>query len=316
MKKLIPALCMLLVAACLMGTSTYAWFAANTHVTADGMQVKAAADGGLAIATYTGVRGTAETAANAAAPTANDFKAAVTAGWANIANDATVKPTSNNKGTWFSAAASDASNYIGSNYQNVTSDTTSYYQKTKFQIKSLDQSADAEYTLKVTDVTVSLKEGETLSSEALNKSIRVAIHVKATDQWYYFAPAYTSTAALYYTNSITFVDSTEQAKDADGNLLYYTDETKTTTTTTATAYIAYVKVPDRLQYGVSTNNTITCGSTGLSTAIYGELDTTPIDIDVYVYYEGEDENCNSNNAANVNTLEVEIRFTATKNVAP
>ena len=39
-KKLIPALCMLLVAAVLMGTSTFAWFSMNTQVTATDMMVK------------------------------------------------------------------------------------------------------------------------------------------------------------------------------------------------------------------------------------------------------------------------------------
>lgn len=40
-KKLIPALCMLLISAVLMGTSTYAWFSMNTDVKASGMQVTA-----------------------------------------------------------------------------------------------------------------------------------------------------------------------------------------------------------------------------------------------------------------------------------
>lgn len=44
MKKLIPALCMLLIAAAMLGTSTYAWFSMNTQVTATGMQVKAKSD--------------------------------------------------------------------------------------------------------------------------------------------------------------------------------------------------------------------------------------------------------------------------------
>ena len=43
-KKLIPALCMLLISAVLMGTSTYAWFSMNTKVTATGMEVKAKSD--------------------------------------------------------------------------------------------------------------------------------------------------------------------------------------------------------------------------------------------------------------------------------
>ena len=40
-KKLIPALCMLLISAVLMGTSTYAWFSMNMSVTATGMTVTA-----------------------------------------------------------------------------------------------------------------------------------------------------------------------------------------------------------------------------------------------------------------------------------
>ena len=44
MKKLIPALCMLLVAATLLGTSTFAWFSMNDRVTASGMTVTAASE--------------------------------------------------------------------------------------------------------------------------------------------------------------------------------------------------------------------------------------------------------------------------------
>lgn len=43
-KKLIPALCMLLISAVLMGTSTYAWFSMNKTVTAGGMSVTANSD--------------------------------------------------------------------------------------------------------------------------------------------------------------------------------------------------------------------------------------------------------------------------------
>lgn len=44
MKKLIPAICMTLIAAALFATSTFAWFSMNTHVTATGMQVVAKSD--------------------------------------------------------------------------------------------------------------------------------------------------------------------------------------------------------------------------------------------------------------------------------
>ena len=44
MKKLIPAICLLLVSAVMLGTSTFAWFSMNTSVSVTGMQVKAKSD--------------------------------------------------------------------------------------------------------------------------------------------------------------------------------------------------------------------------------------------------------------------------------
>ncbi|HAY97014.1 MAG TPA: hypothetical protein DCY23_01625 [Ruminococcaceae bacterium] len=44
MKKLFPALCLLLVSATLLGTSTYAWFSMNKNVHANNMQITAKAD--------------------------------------------------------------------------------------------------------------------------------------------------------------------------------------------------------------------------------------------------------------------------------
>lgn len=43
-KKLIPAFCMLMVSAVLLGTSTYAWFSMNSEVKATGMTVSAKTD--------------------------------------------------------------------------------------------------------------------------------------------------------------------------------------------------------------------------------------------------------------------------------
>ncbi len=62
MKKLIPALCLLLVTAVLMGTSTFAWFSMNNSVSATGMQVKAVSSSALVISDSLKV-GTANTVA-------------------------------------------------------------------------------------------------------------------------------------------------------------------------------------------------------------------------------------------------------------
>lgn len=49
MKKIIPSICMLLVTAVLMGTSTYAWFSMNRKVEVKGMQVSAVTSSNLII---------------------------------------------------------------------------------------------------------------------------------------------------------------------------------------------------------------------------------------------------------------------------
>lgn len=49
MRRMIPALCMLLVSAIMLSTASYAWFTMNEQVTATGMQVQAKATGSLVI---------------------------------------------------------------------------------------------------------------------------------------------------------------------------------------------------------------------------------------------------------------------------
>ena len=49
MKKLIPAICLLLVSAVLLGASTFAWFSANTKVTAENLEITATVSKNLLI---------------------------------------------------------------------------------------------------------------------------------------------------------------------------------------------------------------------------------------------------------------------------
>ena len=51
MRKLIPAFSMLLVAAIMLSTATFAWFTMNESVTASGMEIQAKASGNLLIST-------------------------------------------------------------------------------------------------------------------------------------------------------------------------------------------------------------------------------------------------------------------------
>lgn len=77
MKKLIPALAMLLVSAVLLGTSTFAWFSMNRTVTATGMKVKATSSSSLVIAQYANSLG-ASTVTPVGTNTNADFDAALT----------------------------------------------------------------------------------------------------------------------------------------------------------------------------------------------------------------------------------------------
>ena len=49
MRRMIPALCMLLVSAIMLSTASYAWFTMNEQVTATGMEIQAQASGSLVI---------------------------------------------------------------------------------------------------------------------------------------------------------------------------------------------------------------------------------------------------------------------------
>ncbi len=49
MRKILPALCMLLVSAVMLGSSTFAWFSSNSKVIASGMQITASAPQDLKI---------------------------------------------------------------------------------------------------------------------------------------------------------------------------------------------------------------------------------------------------------------------------
>lgn len=70
MRKLIPAICMLLIAASMLGASTYAWFSMNTKVTVTGMEVYTQVPSNLYVAPVDGENGKTNTTFTATAGTA------------------------------------------------------------------------------------------------------------------------------------------------------------------------------------------------------------------------------------------------------
>lgn len=152
-KKLIPALCMLLISAVLMGTSTYAWFSMNESVKAEGMQVTAKSNSTYLLITNTkdatganpgatdlGVEQKFVDAAKAVYPTAYTTTA--------IKSGETTLIEENN---WYTCNNTDKSAATGNevNYKKVTLDNESYFAKYTVYLTLSKDSEDWEGTLKV-----------------------------------------------------------------------------------------------------------------------------------------------------------------------
>ncbi len=152
-KKLIPALCMLLISAVLMGTSTYAWFSMNTSVKAEGMQVTAKsnstyllitdtkdATGANPGATNLGVVKTFADTATEVYPTAYTTTA--------ITKDTTTLIAAN---SWYTCNNTEESAATGNevNYKTVELTDTSYFAKYTVYLTLSKDSENWEGTLKV-----------------------------------------------------------------------------------------------------------------------------------------------------------------------
>jgi len=226
--QLIAAIAMVLVAAIALGSSTYAWFANNGDVTATGMQVQAAAEGGIEI--VFGLSTETETAHS-------------TSGTAGMAAPAELRPTSTANATaWYhasaqavSASAAKTDTYAtlslannGANNSGKLSDGTTaqdttqyydadgyqYYLVKTFNIRSVSSVALAQ-DLVVKSVTVAG------NSENISKSVRVAI--VGPDGTVIVAPV-TGATATYTVNQATSVtpltaaDMPDTTKLVDGDI--------------------------------------------------------------------------------------------------
>lgn len=297
MKKLIPAIVLLLVSAIVMSTASYAWFSMNTVVTANNMEVKAVAEQGLLInevATAADANWDADantTASGAislhATSTANtstwyvayskdvDNSASATAGTAstNLTTDG-YKVLGTDLTTAVQTVAATAGSVAGQTITYVDTDGTAgyangegYYVKYTYYLKSSADAitlttAGAGRTLNIKSVTATPK---TTNSENLDKALRVAIVVGG--KAYIYAPISGATGSYYVNASST-----------------------ATTVLTGEQPTALTSVP-------------------ASTA-----DGTPVD--VYLYFEGEDTNLKTTNAVStLDEISVEVVFELATNAA-
>lgn len=154
-KKIIPALCMLLVSAVLLGTSTFAWFSINTTVNASNMNVTATTNTQYFVISSSTTFGTDVTLTTNTASTdsgINDDKATVYP-VAYTTTGLTGAGASINPNSWYTA---NVGTYDGSDVTNrtaVTLEAGDYFLKYTFYVGLATNSTDFNGQLDVTAVT-------------------------------------------------------------------------------------------------------------------------------------------------------------------
>ena len=284
MKKLIPALCLLLVSAILMGTSTYAWFSMNTQVTATGMQVKAVAEDGLLIKN--------ELDADAA----SNWKVSTTASYGTLVD---LAPTSTaNVTAWYHNKSDDQNDakagQAAGTYETLSSNAN--WKRDEGSAKSgvyfIDTSAD--------DVKDANEKAYVLLNKFYIKSSGDAITLGSGNT---YLDLYTNKVNVGATSASAALDaSLRVAVKVGSTLTIYAPVSGATTSYTvagATAVSATTVPSGGL---VNTANSIT--SIPAVTATSGWVEA-----DVYIYFEGEDAGLKSANlVATLDTLTVEVIF--------
>ncbi len=292
--QFIGAIAMVLVAAIAMGSSTYAWFAMNSEVTATGMQVKATSEGGLVISDVQANAWSSTASAHAASatslvPTSHGIVASTDDGWYHNssldADNATAYATTEYSTLTLAYTDSTGGKSAGIGYVDTDTNATytaaadkAYHLKNVFFIKT---SAEA-----MTNTNLVIKNVEVTSGSAmidLDASLRVAI--VAGGNTYIYAPI----------------------ADADGTNPTYTYYVKGNTTAT----VAYE--PTKTTAGGTGTGAYLAGKdlacSGVTT-IPAYTSASPLEVDVYIYYEGEDAACKSTNinGVTVDALNVTITF--------
>lgn len=179
-KQLLAAVAMVLVAAVALGSSTYAWFAANNEVTAEGMQLQAQGETGIVIKSVENTQSKWATTASAA-----------------MSQSVKLKPTSTQDlTTWWHAVSDEKDNAKAQQtaenaYTDVTTSKDDYVLMRSFYIRSAAQAvpvSDVKLAIKtVTAATVA----DTATSENLDKSVRVGVKLStggSGSEYYVYAP--------------------------------------------------------------------------------------------------------------------------------
>lgn len=106
-KKVVPALCALLVSAVMLGSSTYAWFSMNTKVTAKGMSVTAQSNSTYLVISKTNTLGTDISAALTVDNAVGGIGGTKTSVYPSAKAEKDITGTEIKAGDWYYAASKD-----------------------------------------------------------------------------------------------------------------------------------------------------------------------------------------------------------------
>lgn len=106
-KKVVPALCALLVSAVMLGSSTYAWFSMNTKVTATGMSVTAQSNSTYLVISKTNTLGTDISAALTVDNAVGGIGGTKTSVYPSAKAEKDITGTEIKAGDWYYAASKD-----------------------------------------------------------------------------------------------------------------------------------------------------------------------------------------------------------------
>ena len=197
--KLIPAIAMLLISAVMLSTATFAWFSMNTTVTAQGMQVKAKAEGGIVISNS--AKTTWGASADSTLATVTSMLPTSTANLTNWYHGTSANPADANASTSTTTNGAEAitlknSNglmYVDKSGNNALDDGEDVYcLVTQYYIKSTTASA-LQTSLYIKSVTVTTN---TSATTALNGALRVA--VKYGNSFYQIYGSTATSTGTYY----------------------------------------------------------------------------------------------------------------------
>lgn len=279
-KKLIPALCMLLVSAVMLGSTTFAWFSMNKSVTATGMEIKAE------VSTQLLIKGSA---------TGATYKSAI-----NFSNAADSIVGAKNKLTKVPATA-----YRGRNEEATA---------------ALIKNAEGWKKLKVTDsvkddgtIAGGKQDATWDNNTAIFEAATAGTDYIKDDFTLKLVGEYKSTATMKLTlTATTENEAGNLAATGEGKVqvspIYQAIHVAVVATYTSGTYFKEIDL--------GTGTTIVYATDGKKATITVEV----ADFDkftaanqehsysVYIWYDGEDEQCMNSNAANIDQFKFDLKF--------